>query len=193
MNVREEAWAKVLIINNDLVCKLKKKSRIVWSSFQLHECSMSFCYISVQSLSRVRLFVTPCIAARHASLSITNSQSLLKPMPIESVMPSSHLILCRLLLLLPPIPPSIRVFSNESTLRMRWPKYWSFSFSISPSSEHPGLLSFRMDWLYLGSFISNWHTLPKLGNCLMSYLWDWSQLPGHTQILCVGFTQHQWT
>ena len=88
---------------------------------------------------------TPYIAA----LSITKFQSLLKLMSIESVMPSSHLILCRPLLLLPPIPPSIRVFSNESTLRMRWPKYWSFSFSISPSSEHPGLISFRMDWLDL--------------------------------------------
>ena len=87
----------------------------------------------VQSLSHVRLFVTPWIVARQASLSITNSRSLLKLMPIESVMPSSHLILCRPLLLLPPIPPSIRVFSNESALRMRWPKYWSFSFSISPS------------------------------------------------------------
>ena len=98
----------------------------------------------VQSLSRVRLFATPCTAAGQASLSITNSQSLLKPMSIESVMPSSHLILCRPLLLLPPIPPSIRVFSNESTLLMRWPKYWSFSFNISPSNEHPGLISFRM-------------------------------------------------
>ena len=82
-----------------------------------------------------------------ASLSITNSWSLLKHMHIESVMPSNHPILCRPLLLLPPIPPSIRVFSNESALRMRWPKYWSFSFNISPSSEHPGLISFRMDWL----------------------------------------------
>ena len=104
---------------------------------------------SVQSLSRVWLFATPWIAACQASLSITNSRSLLKLMPIESVMPSSHLILCRPLLLLPPIPPSIRVFSNESTLCMRWPKYWSFSFSISPSNEHPGLISFRMDWLDL--------------------------------------------
>ena len=104
---------------------------------------------SVQSLSRVRLFATPWIAARQASLSVTNSQSLLKLMSIESVMPSNHLILYCPLLLLPPIPPSIRVFSNESTLRMRWPKYWSFSFSISPSGEHPGLISFRMDWLDL--------------------------------------------
>ena len=102
---------------------------------------------SVQSLSRVRLWVTPWIAARQASLAITNSWSLLKPMPIKLVMPSSLLILYHPLLLLHPIPPSIRVFSNKSTLRMRWPKYWSFSFSISPSNEYPGLISFRMDWL----------------------------------------------
>ena len=106
-------------------------------------------FSSVQSLSCVRLFVTPWIAARQASLSITSSQSLLKLMPIELVMPFSHLILCRPLLLLPTIPPSIRVFSNESTLRMRWPEYWSFSFSISPSNEHPGLISFRIGWLDL--------------------------------------------
>ena len=105
--------------------------------------------LSVQSLSRVQLFATPWIAARQASLSITNSRSSPKPMSIELVMPSSHLILCHPLLLLPPILPSIRVFSNESTRRMRWPKYWSFSFSISPSKEHPGLISFRMDWLDL--------------------------------------------
>ena len=104
---------------------------------------------SVQSLSHVRLFATPWIAARQASLSITNSRSSPKPMSIESVMPSSHLILCHPLFLLPPIPPSIRVFSKESTLDMRWPKYWSFSFNISPSNEHPGLISFRMDWLDL--------------------------------------------
>ena len=108
-----------------------------------------FQFGSVQSLSHVRLFVTPWIAARQASLSITNSWSSLKLTSIESVMPSSHLILCRPLLLLLPIRPSIRVFSNESTLRMRWPKYWSFSFNISPSNEHPGLISFRMDWLDL--------------------------------------------
>ena len=104
---------------------------------------------SVQSLSRVRLSSTPWIAARQASLSITNSRSLPKLMSIKVLMPSSHLILWRPLLLLPLIPPSIRVFSNELTLRMRWPRYWSFSFSISPSSEHPGLISFRMDWLDL--------------------------------------------
>ena len=104
---------------------------------------------SVQSLSRVWLFGTPWTAARQASLSITNSQSPPKPMSIESMMPSNHLILCCPLLLLPPIPPSIRVFSNESTVRMRWPKYWNFSFSIIPSKEIPGLISFRMDWLDL--------------------------------------------
>ena len=104
---------------------------------------------SVQSLSHVWLFATPWIAARQASLSITNSRSSLRLMSIESVMPFSHLILCHPLLLLPPIPPSIRVFSNESTLRMRWPKYWSFNFSIIPSKEHPGLISFRMGWLDL--------------------------------------------
>ena len=103
---------------------------------------------SVQLLSHVWLFATPWIAAHQASLSITNSRSSPKFMSIESVMPSSHLMLCRPLLLLPPIPPSIRVFSNESTLHMRWPKYWSFSFSISPSNEHLGLI-FRMDWLDL--------------------------------------------
>ena len=106
-------------------------------------------FSSVQSLSRVWLFATPWIAAHQASLSITSSWSSLKLMSIESVMPSNHLILCRPLLFLPPIPPSIKVFSNESTLRMRWPKYWSFSFRISPSNEHPGLISFRVDWLDL--------------------------------------------
>ena len=104
---------------------------------------------SVQSLSHIPLFATPWITARQASLFITNSRSWLKPMSIESVMPSSHLILCRPLLLPPLILPSIRVFSNESALLMRWPKYWSCSFSISPSNEHPGLISFRMDCLDL--------------------------------------------
>ena len=106
-------------------------------------------FSSVQSLSHVWLFVTPWITARQASLSITNSQSSPKLMCIKLVMPSSHLILCHPLLLLPQIPPSIRVFSNESTLHMRWPKYWNFSFSISLSNEHLGLISFRMDWLDL--------------------------------------------
>ena len=113
-----------------------------WDS-DMQLCSGS----SVQSLSRVLLLVTPWIAARQASLSITSSRSSLKLTSIESVMPSSHLILCHPVLLLPPIPPRIRVFSSESTLRMRWPKYWSFSFSIIPSKGHPGLISFRMDWL----------------------------------------------
>ena len=106
-------------------------------------------FSSVQLLSRVRLFATPWTVARQASLSITNSQSSLKLMSIESVMPSSHLILCCPLLLLPPIFPSIRVFSDESALHMRWPKYWSFSFNISPSNEHTELISLMMDWLDL--------------------------------------------
>ena len=112
-------------------------------------CHQVMLFSSVQLLSRVQLFATPWIAARQASLSITNSRSSLRLTSIESVMPSSHLILSRPLLLLPPIPPSIRVFSSESVLRMRWPKYWSFSFSIIPSKEIPGLISFRMDWLDL--------------------------------------------
>ena len=106
-------------------------------------------FSSVQSLSRVQLLATSWIAARQASLSISNTRSSLRLTSIKSVMPSSHLILCHPLLLLPPIPPSIRVFSNESTVHMRWPKYWSFSFSIIPSKEIPGLISFRMDWLDL--------------------------------------------
>ena len=110
-------------------------------------CSVQF--TSLQSLSCVQLFATPWTAARQASLSITNSRSLFKLMFIESVMPSNHLILCHLLLLQPSIFPSIRVFSNESVLCIRWPKYWSFSFSISPSNEYSELISFRMDWLDL--------------------------------------------
>ena len=106
-------------------------------------------FSSVQSLSHVRLFVTPWNRTRQASLSITNSRSSLKLMSIESVMPFNHLILCHPLLLLPSIFPSIMVFSNESALRIRWPKYWSFSFNISPSNEHSGLISFRVDWLDL--------------------------------------------
>ena len=106
-------------------------------------------FSSVQLLSPVRLFATPWAAERQASLSITNSQSLLKLMSIESVMPSNHLILCCPLLLPPSIFPSIKVFSNESVLRIRWPKYWSFSFSISPSNEYSGLISFTVDWLDL--------------------------------------------
>ena len=105
-------------------------------------------FSSVQSLSHVQLFATPWTVARQASLSITNSQSLLKPMSIQSVMPFNHLVLCRPLLL-PSIFPSIRVFSKESALRIRWTKYWSFSFNVSPSNEYPGLISFRIDWLDL--------------------------------------------
>ena len=112
----------------------------------MHPLSSS---VQFSSVSRVRLFATPWTATRQASLFITNSRSPLKPMSIESVMPSNHLILCRPLLLLPSIFPSIRVFSNESALRISWSKYRSFSFSISPSDEHPGLISFRMDWLDL--------------------------------------------
>ena len=110
---------------------------------------MTFQFRSVQPNSLVRLFATPWTAVRQASLSITNSHSLLRRMSIESVMPSNHLILCRPLLLLPLILPSIRVFSNESVLHSRWPKYWSFTFSISPSNKYSGLISFRMDWLDL--------------------------------------------
>ena len=123
---------------------------------------------SVQSLSRVRLFATPWTAVRQASLSITNSQSLLKFMSIESVMPSNHLILCHPLLL-PSIFPSIRVFSNESALRIRWPKFWSFSFSISPSNEYSGLISFRIDWLDLlavqGSLLQHHGSKPSILRC----------------------------
>ena len=114
---------------------------------------------SVQSLSCVQLFATPWIAACQASLSIANSWSSLKVTTIESVMPSGHLILSWPLLLLPPMPPSIKAFSNESTLHMRWPKYWSFSFSIIPSKEIPGLISFRMDWKFS---IKIWSMLPLL-------------------------------
>ena len=128
-------------------------------------------FSSVQSLSRVRLFATPWIAARQASLSITNSRSLPKFMSIESVMPSSYLILCRPLLFLPPVPPSIKVFSNESTLHMKWPKYWSFSFSISPSKEHLGLISFRMDWLDLLEVQGTLKSLLQHHNSKASILW----------------------
>ena len=114
-------------------------------STRMHNSQFS----SFQSLSSVRLFVTPWTAAHQASLSITNSWSMLKLMSIKSMMPSNHLILCCPLLLLPSIFPSIRVFSNESVLHIRWPKYWSFSFSISPSNKYSGLISFRMAWLDL--------------------------------------------
>ena len=129
-------WLDLLAVQGTLKC--------VYIYICIHKLSQ---FSSVQSLICVWLFATPWIAARQASLSITNSQRSLKNMRIKSVMPSSHLILCCPLFLLPPIPPNIRVFSNESTLPMRWPKYWSFTFSINPSKEHPGMISFRIDWL----------------------------------------------
>ena len=122
-----------------------KSSVRVYDVYKLSLALSTFTFSSVQLLSHVRLFVTPWTVARLASLSITNSQSLFKLMSSELVMPYNHLILCHSLLLLPSIFPSIRVFSNESVLRIRWPKYWSFSFSISPYNEYSGLISFRMD------------------------------------------------
>ena len=147
----------------------------VWSLVKAgaKKLGMNFLKInSVQLLSRVWLFAAPWIVACQASLSITNSQSLPKLMCIKSVMPSSHLILCRPLLLLPPIPPSIRVFSNESALSMSWPKYWSFSFSISPSNEHPGLISFRMDWLDLLAIQGTLKSLIQHHSAKASILWS---------------------
>ena len=140
----EKKWVLVVYL-------LKCESALwlyLWSTFPVvSQSDRQSVSQSVQSLSRVKLFATPWIAAHQASLSITNSWSSLRLMSIESVMPYSHLILGRPLLLLPPIPPNIRVFSNESTVHMRWPKFWSFSLSIIPSKEIPGLISFRMDWL----------------------------------------------
>ena len=140
----------IIITNNSCTSELMVATGEEWreeipKEFEIDMCTLS----SVQSLSRVQFFATPWTAACHTSLSITNSQSLLKLMSTELVMPSNHLILCRSLLLLPWIFPSIRVFSNESVLRIRWPKYWGFSFSISPSNEYSGLISFRIDWLDL--------------------------------------------
>ena len=126
-----------------------KKKKKIYLCFTAYASFWLYQFSSVQSLSHVRLFATPWTAARQALLSITNSQSSAKLMFIRSAMPSNYLILCRPLLLLPSIFPSIRVFSNESALHIRWPKYWSFSFNISPSKEHPGLISFRMDLLDL--------------------------------------------
>ena len=141
---------------------------------------LSFQFSSVQLLSRVRLFATPWITACQASLFITNSQSSPKLMSIESVMPSSHLILCRPLLLLPGIPPSIRVFSNESTLCMTRPQYWSFSFSIIPSNEHPELISFSMDWLDL---LAVQRTLKKKHQFFSTQLFSQSNSHIHTSPL----------
>ena len=151
-----------------LLFALKWWDWMPWSLF--FEC---WVFSSVQ-FSSVRLFVTPWTAACEASLSITNSQSLLKVMSIELVMPSNHLILCRPLLLLPSIFPSIRVFSNESVLYIRWPKYWSFSFNINPSNEHPGLISFRMDLLDL---LAVQGTLKSLLQHHSSYLYKQFCLP----------------
>ena len=130
-----------------------------------------FCFSLVQSLSRVRLFANPRTAAHQASLSITNCWSLLKPMSIEWLMPSNHLILCRLLRLLPSIFPSIKVFSNESALRIRWPKYWSSHFNISPSNEHPGLICFRMDWMDLLAVQGTLKSLLQHNSSKASILW----------------------
>ena len=129
-------------------------------------------FSSVQSLSRVQLFVTPWTEAHQASLSITNSRSLPKPMSVESVMPSNHLILFHPLLLLPSIFLSIMVFSNKLTLCIRWPKYWSFSFNISPSNEHPGLISFRMDWLDLLAVQGTLNSLLQHHSSKASILWS---------------------
>ena len=158
----------------------------MWAKDLCCICSRRYC-VSVQSLSRVRLFVTPWIAACQAFLSITNSRSSLKLMSIESVMPSSHLILCHPLLLLLSISPSIRAFSNESVLHIRWPKYWSFSFSISPSNEYSGLISFRIDWLDL---LAVQGTLKRLlqhhsskASILGAPLFLWSNSHIHTWLL----------
>ena len=155
-------------------CKLtihqlkKEKSSLQVQVAQSHPAE------SVQLFSRIQLFAAPRTAARQTSLSITNSQSLLKLMSMESVVPSNHPILCHPLLLLPPIFPSIRVFSNESVLHIRWPKYWSFSFSISPSNEYSGLISFRIDWLDLLAVQGTLKGLLQHHNSKASILWQFS-------------------
>ena len=147
----QEGWWKQLLKYHQMYTWTSTKYILNYHSFNIFVLYYSFKlkFSSVKLLSLVRIFVTPWTPARQASLSITNSQSLPKLMSIELVMPSNHLILCRPLVLLPSIFPSIRVFSNESALCSRWPKYWNFSFNINPSNEHPGLISFRMDWLDL--------------------------------------------
>ena len=149
--------------------------------------NLQWLHNSVQLLSRVRLFATPWTAACQASLSITNSRSPPKPMSIVSMMPSNHLILCRPLLLPPWIFPSISVFSNESALRIRWPKYWSFSFNVSPSNEHPGLISFRMDWLDLLAVQGTLKSLLQHHSSKASILWHsaslWANSHIHTWLL----------
>ena len=168
-----------------------------WTSKTYFLCISSVQFSSVQSLSCVRLFATPWTAARQASLSITSSPTSLKLTSIESVMPSSHLILCQPLLLLTPIPPSIRVFSNESALHMRWPKYWSFSFSIVPSKEIPGLKSFRMDWLdllavqgILKSLLQHHSSKASILQCLVFFIVQLSH-PYMTTGKIIAFTR--WT
>ena len=146
---------------------------------------ISIQFSSVQSLSCVRLFVTPWTAARQASLSITNSRSLLKFMSIESVMPSNHLILCHPLIFLPSIFPNIRVFSNESALRTRWPEDWSFSLSISPSNEYFGLIFFRMDWLHHLAVQRTLKSLLQLHSSKASIL-------QHSALFMVHLSHHTW-
>ena len=148
--VDRDAWRAIVYGVTKSWAQLKRLSMHAGTQLTRTGCVQ---FSSVQLLSHVRLFATPWTTARQASLSITNSQSLPKLMSIESVIPSNHLILCHPLLLLPSIFPSIRVFSNESALHIRWPKYWSFSFDICPSSEHPGLISFRMDWLDINGLL----------------------------------------
>ena len=143
---------------------LEKTLWVPWAARRSNKGNQSWVFIQFSSVTQsCPTFATPWTAANQALLSRTNSQGSPKPMSIESVMPPNHLILCRPLLLLPSILPSIRVFSNESALHIRWPKYWSFSFNISPSNEHPGLISFRMDWLDLLAVQGTLKTLPTLG------------------------------
>ena len=157
-------WFDLLVVQGTLKSLLQCHS----SKASIHRCST---LSSVQSFSRVWLFATRWTAVRQAFLSITNSWRLLKLMPIELVMPSNHLILCHLILLLPSVFPSIRVFSSESVLRIRWPKYWSFSFSISPSNEYSGLISFMMDWVYLFAAQGTLKSILQYHSSKASILW----------------------